>query len=41
MNKDNLKSKNEQESAPEKTRKGISRRGFLKGAGMTSGLMLS
>jgi carbon-monoxide dehydrogenase small subunit/xanthine dehydrogenase YagT iron-sulfur-binding subunit len=36
MNKDNLKSKNEQESAPEKARKGISRRGFLKGAGMTT-----
>ncbi len=36
MNRDNLKSKNESESSPEKTRKGISRRGFLKGAGMTT-----
>jgi len=36
MNKDNLKSKNEKEISSEKPRKGISRRGFLKGAGMTT-----
>ncbi len=36
MNKDDLKRKNENESSPEKTRKGISRRGFLKGAGITT-----
>jgi len=36
MNKDNLTSKTENEAPSEKTRKGISRRGFLKGAGMTT-----
>jgi carbon-monoxide dehydrogenase small subunit/xanthine dehydrogenase YagT iron-sulfur-binding subunit len=36
MNKDNQTSKTENEVSPEKTRKGISRRGFLKGAGMTT-----
>ena len=36
MNKDNLKSKNQLENSAEQPRKGISRRGFLKGAGMTT-----
>ena len=36
MNDDKLKSKNQNENSSEKPRKGISRRGFLKGAGMTT-----
>lgn len=36
MNKDKPKSKNQHENSSEKPRKGISRRGFLKGAGMTT-----
>lgn len=36
MNKDKLTRKSEKEIMPEETRKGISRRGFLKGAGLTT-----
>jgi len=36
MNKDKLTSKSEHEISPEKTRKGISRRKFLRGAGLTT-----
>ena len=36
MNEDNYKSKPESEISPDKPKKGISRRGFLKGAGLTT-----